>query len=389
MKTPGLMVRTPVRQTSVRRNLSGLFRLLLIPVLCIPTLAYSATWVVDSAGGGDFLTIQPAVDAAAPGDSVLVRAGLYKGRVLISSAKDGLHLIGDGSPGDVIVTADSVVIRAGQTDPALRIENLTITGGGTFGALYTQEAKVEVVNCIFRDNVGPVGNVAVGGAINATLHSDLLLEGCVIENNTGWEAPGGVIVWESRGDIRRNVFRNNTATWGGGLEMYHCGSEPVSYIEDNLFVDNGVTDWGGGLFIVASSPVVRRNTFHNNMQPGNAAIWVLGGTPVISQNLIAGSDWGVYCQTHPQYPPSTPVLDCNLFWRLQQGLCSGCQGLGRTVVADPLFCDEDAQDFSLCADSPALSDSCGRLGAYEAGCPDCSGEAIVPLSWGAIKSLFR
>jgi hypothetical protein len=371
------------------RHLSRFFRLALFPLLCIPTFGYSATWVVDGAGGGDFLTIQAAVDAAGPGDSVLVRAGLYRGRVNVSPEKDGLHLIGDGPPGTVIVTADSVVILVARTDPALRIENLTITGGGTFGALHIQEAKVEVVNCIFRNNHCPVGMQAQGGAIDAVLHSDLLLEECIIENNTGWEVPGGVIIWQSRGDVRRNVFRGNRATWGGGLEMYHCDTEPVSYIEDNLFVDNGVTDWGGGLFIVNSCPIVRRNTFYKNTQPGNAAIWVLGGTPTISQNLIAGSDWGVYCQTHPQYLPSLPVMGCNLFWGLVQGQCYACPNLGTVIEANPLFCDVVTQDFFLCENSPALSDLCSRLGAFDMGCPPCQGDPVTPMSWGAIKSLFR
>ena len=415
MKTRGPMVRTPVERIGkavfpvgalnrigylqaekpsksslclrlAGRHFSRFFRLALFPLLCIPTFGYSATWVVDGAGGGDFLTIQPAVDAAGPGDSVLVRAGLYRGRVNISPEKDGLHLIGDGAPGSVIVTADTVAIRVGRTDPAVRIENLTITSGGVMGALFTQEAKVEVVNCIFRDNHCPFQ--AQGGAIDAVLHSDLLLEDCIIESNTG-EAPGGVIIWQSRGDIRRNVFRGNRATWGGGLEMYHCDTEPVSYIEDNLFVDNGVTDWGGGLFIVNSSPVVRRNTFYKNNQPGNAAIWVLGGTPTISQNLIVGSDWGVYCQTHPQYLPSQPVMGCNLFWDLMQGQCYACPNLGTVIEANPLFCDEATQNFSLCDNSPALSSPCGRLGAFDAGCPPCQGDPVKPTTWGAIKSLFR
>src|SRR5690349_16637044 len=34
-------------------------------------------WVVDAAGAGDFAAIQPAVDAAADGDWLLVRAGSY------------------------------------------------------------------------------------------------------------------------------------------------------------------------------------------------------------------------------------------------------------------------------------------------------------------------
>ncbi len=139
MRTLELTMRVPAPL-----RLSVLFRFLFLSLLFVPSVALSATWVVDGAGGGDFLTIQAAVDAAGPGDSVLVRAGLYQERVSISPDKDGLHLIGDGLPASIVVSADSTVIRVGRTDPPVRIENLTVTGGGVFGALYVQEARVEV-----------------------------------------------------------------------------------------------------------------------------------------------------------------------------------------------------------------------------------------------------
>jgi hypothetical protein len=350
--------------------------------------AYSATWVVDGAGGGDFTRIQDGVDAAAPGDTVLVRTGIYDETVRIIG-KDGLCLLGDGPVESVVIATDTIAIDVRDTDPPARIEGLTMTGTTWFGALFTMQARVEVIGCVFRDNMGSGGCAEVGGAINAMLHSDLLIENCVIENNTGWEAPGGVIIWESRADIRRNVFRGNTACYGGGLEIYHCENEPVSNVEENLFIGNSVSQWGGAIFNVDSSPVISRNTFYANDTPGNAAIWVLGGNPDISGNVIVGSYWGVYCQAHPQYPPSLPVMGCNLCWDVTQITDPACPGAGSVIQADPLFCNPGIEDLTVCADSPAISDSCGMLGAFGIGCPPCGEVNAVPSAWGALKALYR
>jgi len=123
-----------------------------------------------------------------------------------------------------------------------------------------------------------------------------------------------VLIWESRADIRRNVFRGNEATWGGGLEFYHCEGFGVSVVEENVFIGNRVSDWGGGIFNVDSSPIIRRNTFYRNDEAGNAAIWLLGGRPVVTENILVGSSWGIYCQSESPYPPNNPIVECNLFW---------------------------------------------------------------------------
>ena len=49
-------------------------------------------WTVAKDGGGDFSSVQAAVDAAAPGDQILILPGVYRERVVIG--KDGLHLRG-------------------------------------------------------------------------------------------------------------------------------------------------------------------------------------------------------------------------------------------------------------------------------------------------------
>jgi hypothetical protein len=118
-------------------------------------------------------------------------------------------------------------------------------------------------------------------------------------------------------------------------------------------------------------------------------VWVLGGSPDISGNVIVGSHWGIYCQTQAQYPPSLPIVGCNLFWDVVEIVGPDCDAAGSVVWAAPLFCEPMYGDFSVCADSPAISDSCGCLGAFGIGCPPCGEVDRRPTTWGALKSRYR
>lgn len=82
--------------------------------------------VVDAAGGADFERIQPAVDAAAPGDTVLVKPGTYPESVRIETS---IRLIGenatlDGTSIDGIPTAGLWLERS----PSVEVRGFTISG---------------------------------------------------------------------------------------------------------------------------------------------------------------------------------------------------------------------------------------------------------------------
>lgn len=369
------------------KRMQGILASVLI-LLCCTTIE-AATWVVNQSGHGDFTTINAAVDSASAPDTILVRPGTYEELVRFAPDKGGLLLKGDGPVESVVIRGDTVAISVAGTDPAVRIENLTLTGSHLFGAIWTQQARVEIVGCVVRDNVGPGGCMGVGGGGRIQMQSDVLVEGCLFENNHSWESPGGLIVWSSRADIRNNVFRNNSSCYGGGLEMYHCEGHGLSVIEGNLFLDNDADTWGGGILNVDSSPEIRNNTFVGNGSAGRAAIWVLGGSPDIHHNIMVGSDEAIRCQSHASYPPSTPVIGDNICWDIDGLPPSNCASAAGLRLEDPLFCDAAGGNFGLCADSPAVEGGVAIYGAFAIDCADCGQTPVTPGSWGWIKTQFE
>ncbi|MCZ6598493.1 MAG: hypothetical protein O7B99_12695 [Planctomycetota bacterium] len=95
-------------------------------LVAAPAVAQVRLWVVDDDPGPsvDFTDIQPAVDAAADGDTILVRDGVYSGFVFFSK---GLSVVGE--------LGASVVIQDGQIgihnlapDQTVLLQNLEVQG---------------------------------------------------------------------------------------------------------------------------------------------------------------------------------------------------------------------------------------------------------------------
>jgi len=120
---------------------------LLLGVLLIVSTAQATTWRVERDGSGDYLTLQPAADAAAPGDTLLIGPGRYvessifpfdnefgEGETYLGVRVDSLTLIGCHRD-SVIIGPDvpdfqgflpkGIAARFGYVT-RLKIENLTV-----------------------------------------------------------------------------------------------------------------------------------------------------------------------------------------------------------------------------------------------------------------------
>jgi len=120
--------------------------------------ARAATLVVDLSGTGDFTAIQPAIDAAQAGDTVLVKAGEYeitepvrfKGKAITVRSESGresttIRMSGPTAPDPILTSV--VVFESGETG-ATNLEGFRLTmGRGLGGVLCTGGASPTLTNC--------------------------------------------------------------------------------------------------------------------------------------------------------------------------------------------------------------------------------------------------
>jgi hypothetical protein len=219
--------------------------------------ATAATWIVEAGCDPpnedcDCSEIQPCIDMAAPGDSVLVLGGTYAQQttrtvdidgspVDITASvfmRDGIHLIGDGTgfrPGsrDPLAVLDGggtgICILASGLSAGTRIENLTIQNGRAGG---------------------PAGS---------------------------WNSVGGglLCVETSSPTVSGNVFNACFASGQGGGMYCELDSSPL--VEDNLFVANQAGLEGGGFACFGGAPELRGNTFSTNTAENGGAVRYIGG----------------------------------------------------------------------------------------------------------------
>jgi hypothetical protein len=348
-------------------------------------------------GGGDFPTIQAAVDSASSGDVVELGDGTFRG------------------PGnrDVDFLGKAITIRSESGDPAACVidcegsaedvhrgflfvtgegnqsvlEALTITGAhleiSAGSGVYCHGASPTVRDCVFRDNYC----FWFGAGIHCANGSPLI-EGCLFEDNSAGSAAGVSVGWGSSPTIRGCLFRRNSVRlFGGGARFFDC----AALVERCTFVSNDSAFWGGGLASSGSSVTVRSCTFDGNIAVHGSAVYSQAGSAISLERSIVTSGTGGAALDCDE----TGLADasCSDIWGNAGGDWTGCIadqfGINGNFSADPMFCDPDDDNFMLDVMSPCAPDhnDCGVLiGAYPVG---CGASPVEATSWGRVKAMYR
>ncbi|MDA0802589.1 MAG: right-handed parallel beta-helix repeat-containing protein [Planctomycetota bacterium] len=257
----------------------------------------------------EYPTIQSAIDAALPGDMVMVRPGVYREclsldwrpiRVVSEEGPTRTFIMGDGSRNPIVSVKD-------LTLPDGLLQGFFVTGSerGNGAGLFAEDANVTVRDCVFernqdggarlrrgavrfegcqfRNNSGAFG----GGVCNEGGNPTFI--DCVFEHNEAGTFGGAFYNRDGRATFSNTTFDGNatrTGAFGGGL--YSDGGEIV--VLDSSLVRNRSLDAGGAAFIASGGGRFERCTFAGNIAGAEWTIASNGGTALVLDSTICGSD---------------------------------------------------------------------------------------------------
>jgi len=217
--------------------------------------------------------------------------------------------------------------------------------GGGIGAV---GGAPEIIDCTIEQcqagGLGPAESGGYGAGIGLIRGSDAKIVNCTINRNVGYynSYGAGVYSWQSRAllancDISFNNARGNIE--GGGI---YCGGSSTNVVLERCIISNNTAQIGGGIF--ASSPAYVRvtnctiadNSLSNPQMSIGGGIHSAGSNIAIRNSIVWYNDGKAVLLNNPA--SSSPVLYSNI-----EGYYSG-QG---NIDTNPLFASAAGTDYHL------------------------------------------
>ena len=340
----------------MRYNIAGYIvkTVFLIVVLCFGSLQpltartfFLAKDGDDSAtcrAGAEFATFKRAVACLAPGDTLIIREGVFEGGVeLTVSATGQAPILIQGESLDAVISGSGDRIDAIriQSSSYITLDRLTVRQAGRAGAAVRHSNHVRITNCRFADNgkwgiftsfaddIHFEGNECCGsrrehGIYHSNSGDRFVIRNNLVHDNHGNgihlngdpEIPGGDGVLD-QGVVEGNIIYGNGTGGGGAINMTHVHD---ILVRNNLIYKNyagGITVYQDtGTFEQGSKRVlIMGNTVYYEPGKGRSGVNVQTTSEkvvVVGNIFVSGGRRGTL-EVNSEHL-STIVSDCNILW---------------------------------------------------------------------------
>ena len=348
--------------------------------------------------GAEFRTLKRAVACLAPGDTLIIREGVFEGGVEITiSATEKAPVLIQGESLDAVISGSGDRIDAIriQSSSYVNLDRLTVKLAGRAGAGVRHSNHVRITNCRFADNgkwgiftsfaddIHFEGNECCGskdehGIYHSNSGDRFVIRGNLVHDNRGNgihlngdpEIPGGDGILD-QGVVEENVIYGNGTGGGGAINMTHVHD---ILVRNNLIYKNyagGITVYQDtGTFEQGSKRVlIMGNTVYYEPGKGRSGVNVQTTSEkvvVVGNIFFSGGRRGTLEVNSDHL--STIVSDCNILWGVgTDSLIERKEKLlsfetwrklsgndRRSKYADPFFTDIGSGNFEPLPGSPAL-----------------------------------
>jgi hypothetical protein len=334
-----------------------LYGLVLVCGSC--TLCFAATtYTVDAGGGGDYTTIQEAVDFAVSGDAIEIEPGTY-----IDDDADGVIVSFSGKNLTIAAPSGGVTLDGDETARGFVVTNATaylyqldlldctaLDGDGGGGLLFNDWGgsgeNLWVISCTFTSCSSPV-EFDAGGAIrilgNSSSYIHYEIDDCRFISCESAYYAGALYTSYANGLIMYTSFINCSAATGGACEFR--GGASVIY--ECVFQGNSTTLDGGAIRVYHEDAdiTIEDSSFDGNQAGTGSAIYQSEGDVTLNNceitNNISTTRHGCLHLRGNDAAAIIEVSGCRFSGNETAVGCAGISGdaVVNLTVTESVFCD--------------------------------------------------